>query len=64
MKQVNIYYDSDADISHIKGKKIAIIGFGSQGYAHALNLKDSGYECRCRTEKRRKIMGTCPKNRN
>ncbi|GBD03707.1 Ketol-acid reductoisomerase (NAD(+)) [bacterium HR19] len=42
MKQVNIYYDSDADISHIKGKKIAIIGFGSQGYAHALNLKDSG----------------------
>ena len=38
----NIYYDKDADLNLLNGKKIAIIGFGSQGHAHALNLKDSG----------------------
>jgi len=43
-RKVNIYYDKDADISYIKDKKVAIIGFGSQGHAHALNLKDSGVE--------------------
>ncbi|MBK5187888.1 MAG: ketol-acid reductoisomerase, partial [Gemmatimonadaceae bacterium] len=37
-----MYYDSDADLARLKGKTIAIIGFGSQGHAHALNLKDSG----------------------
>ena len=37
-----IYYDKDADLSLIQGKKVAIIGYGSQGHAHALNLKDSG----------------------
>jgi ketol-acid reductoisomerase len=42
--KVNIYYDKDANISYIKDKKVAIIGFGSQGHAHALNLKDSGVE--------------------
>lgn len=39
---LNVYYDKDADIQLIKNKKIAIIGYGSQGHAHALNLKDSG----------------------
>ena len=39
---MQVYYDSDADVNLIKGKKIAIIGYGSQGHAHALNLKDSG----------------------
>ena len=39
---MKVYYDSDADISLIKNKKVAIIGYGSQGHAHALNLKDSG----------------------
>ncbi len=38
------YYDKDADISLIQGKKVAIIGYGSQGHAHALNLKDSGVQ--------------------
>ncbi|MEK0415431.1 MAG: ketol-acid reductoisomerase, partial [Actinomycetota bacterium] len=38
----NVYYDKDADISIIRGKKVAVIGYGSQGHAHALNLKDSG----------------------
>ncbi|RMH12801.1 MAG: ketol-acid reductoisomerase, partial [Gammaproteobacteria bacterium] len=39
---MNIYYDKDADLSIIQGKTVAIIGYGSQGYAHANNLKDSG----------------------
>ncbi|MEN9460067.1 MAG: ketol-acid reductoisomerase [Pseudomonadota bacterium] len=39
---MNIFYDKDADLSLIKGKKVAIIGYGSQGHAHANNLKDSG----------------------
>jgi ketol-acid reductoisomerase len=39
---MRVYYDSDADVSLIKAKKVAIIGFGSQGHAHANNLKDSG----------------------
>jgi len=39
-----IYYDKDANIEHLKGKKVAIIGYGSQGHAHALNLKDSGLD--------------------
>jgi ketol-acid reductoisomerase len=37
-----IYYDNDADLSLLKGKKIAILGYGSQGHAHAQNLRDSG----------------------
>jgi len=41
---LNIYYDKDADLSLIKSKKVAIIGYGSQGHAHANNLKDSGVD--------------------
>jgi ketol-acid reductoisomerase len=37
-----MYYDNDADLTQIQGKKVAVIGYGSQGHAHALNLKDSG----------------------
>jgi ketol-acid reductoisomerase len=39
-----IYYDQDADLGLLKGKKIAIIGYGSQGHAHANNLKESGFD--------------------
>ncbi|MFA7666695.1 MAG: ketol-acid reductoisomerase [Burkholderiaceae bacterium] len=39
---MKVFYDKDCDIKLIKGKKVAIIGYGSQGHAHALNLKDSG----------------------
>src|SRR5512145_2022032 len=39
-----IYYDQDADLGLLKGKSIAIIGYGSQGHAHALNLRDSGQD--------------------
>lgn len=39
---MRVYYDRDADINLIKGKKVCIVGYGSQGHAHALNLRDSG----------------------
>ena len=39
-----IFYDKEADLSIIKGRKVAVLGFGSQGHAHALNLKDSGVD--------------------
>ena len=39
---MRVYYDRDADVNLIKGKKVVIVGYGSQGRAHALNLKDSG----------------------
>ena len=41
---MQIFYDKDCDLSIIQGKKVAIIGYGSQGHAHALNLKDSGVD--------------------
>ncbi len=41
---MNIYYDKDCDLSIIQGKKVAIVGYGSQGHAHANNLKDSGVD--------------------
>ena len=40
----NIYYDSDANFEHLQGKTIAVIGYGSQGHAHALNAKESGMD--------------------
>ncbi len=39
-----IYYDSDADLAALRGKKVAVIGYGSQGHAHALNMKESGVD--------------------
>ncbi len=44
---MRVFYDRDADTALIKGKKVAIIGYGSQGHAHALNLKDSGVRELC-----------------
>jgi ketol-acid reductoisomerase len=41
---MQLYYDKDADLKHLKGKKITIVGYGSQGHAHANNLRDSGME--------------------
>jgi ketol-acid reductoisomerase len=43
---MNIYYDKDADLSLLRDKKITIVGYGSQGHAHALNLRDSGMDVR------------------
>src|SRR3954468_13403755 len=41
-----VFYDSDADLSIIQGRKVAVIGYGSQGHAHALSLRDSGVDMR------------------
>ncbi|MEO5746259.1 MAG: ketol-acid reductoisomerase, partial [Terracoccus sp.] len=41
-----MFYDDDADLSIIQGRKVAVIGYGSQGHAHALNLRDSGVDVR------------------
>ncbi|HIK64754.1 MAG TPA: ketol-acid reductoisomerase, partial [Henriciella marina] len=43
---MKVYYEQDADLGLIKAKKVAVIGYGSQGHAHALNLKDSSVEVR------------------
>src|SRR5260370_37493594 len=42
----NLYYDDSADLTLIQSKKVAIIGYGSQGHAHSLNLRDSGVSVR------------------
>src|SRR5918996_1018159 len=52
---VNAYYDKDADLSVLSGKAIGIIGYGSQGHAHALNLKDSGQKV---------VVGLYPESRS
>ena len=39
---MRVYYDRDADVNLVKGKKLAVVGYGSQGHAHAMNLRDSG----------------------
>jgi ketol-acid reductoisomerase len=44
---MRVYYDRDADVNLIKGKKVAIVGYGSQGHAHVLNLRDSGVKEVC-----------------
>ncbi len=44
MKQLNVYYDRDCNLDLIKSKRVAMIGFGSQGHAHAENLRDSGVD--------------------
>ena len=41
-----MYYDDDADLSIIQGRTVAVIGYGSQGHAHALSLRDSGVDVR------------------
>ena len=44
MADKDIFYDDDADLSLLEGKVVAILGYGSQGHAHALNLRDSGVQ--------------------
>jgi len=44
---MRVYYDRDADINLVKGKKVAVIGYGSQGHAHVLNMRDSGVKDVC-----------------
>src|ERR1700737_3232031 len=42
----SIYYDTDADLALLDGRKVAVLGYGSQGHAHALNMRDSGIDVR------------------
>lgn len=58
---ITVYYDSDADLSIIQGKKVAILGYGSQGHAHALNLQESGVDV---TVGLRKSSSSCLKAKN
>jgi ketol-acid reductoisomerase len=46
---MQVYYDKDCDLSIIQGKKVSILGFGSQGHAHACNLKESGVDVTVRS---------------
>jgi ketol-acid reductoisomerase len=55
---MKVYHDDDADVAALTGKKIAILGYGSQGHAHALNLKDSGMDVRVGL---RADSASCPK---
>jgi len=41
---MRVYYDKDADLARLEGKTVAVLGYGSQGHAHSLNLRDSGVE--------------------
>ena len=52
---MNIYHDEDADLEPLQGKKIAVIGYGSQGHAHALNLRDSGCDVRVGLRPRQRV---------
>jgi ketol-acid reductoisomerase len=47
-----LYYDTDANLEFLNGQTVAIIGYGSQGHAHALNLRDSGVNV---------LVGLCPR---
>src|SRR3990167_2054091 len=51
-----IYYEKDADLKYLKGKTIAVIGYGSQGHAHALNLKESGQNVIVGLRKEREVF--------
>ena len=44
MKMAKVYYDKDVTVNVLKEKKVAIIGYGSQGHAHAQNLRDTGFD--------------------
>jgi ketol-acid reductoisomerase len=53
---MKVYYDKDADLSLIKGKKVTIVGYGSQGHAHAQNLTDSGVKVTVGLRKGRRFV--------
>ena len=53
-----IYYDDDADLELVRGRKVAVIGYGSQGHAHALSLRDSGVDVRVGLPETSKSRGT------
>jgi len=60
---MTMYYDQDADLAHLDGKKVAILGYGSQGHAHALNLKESGVDRCGRAASGQRFLGPGPTGR-
>ena len=58
-----MFYDSDADLSVIQGRKVAVIGYGCQGHAHALSLRDSGVDVRVGLQPRVVVAGPRPRRR-
>ena len=52
-----MFYDSDADLSVIQGRNVAVIGYGSQGHAHALSLRDSGVDVRVGLRRSSRVGG-------
>jgi hypothetical protein len=54
---MKVYYEKDADLSLIKGKKVTIVGYGSQGHAHAQNLDDSGVKVTVGAAQGRRVVG-------
>ena len=54
---MKVYYEKDADLSLIKGKKVTIVGYGSQGHAHAQNLNDSGVKVTVGPAQGRRVVG-------
>ncbi len=57
MANAKIYYQEDCNLSLLEGKTIAVIGYGSQGHAHALNCKGVRMSCHHRTLRRQQILG-------
>ena len=60
---VRVYYDADADRGRLAGRTFAIIGYGSQGHAHALNLRDSGAKVVVGLRQGRRLLGARPRPR-
>ena len=59
-----IFYQEDCNLAELEGKKIAIIGYGSQGHAHALNLKEFRMRCNHRSLRRKQVMGKSRSSRD
>ena len=53
---MQVYYDRDADLGYLKGKRVTILGYGSQGHAHANNLRDSGVEVIVGLEPEKRVL--------
>ena len=58
-----LFYEKDCNLNLLEGKKVAVIGYGSQGHAHSLNLKESGVDVIVGLYKRKQILGKSRKSR-
>ena len=58
-----LYYEQDCDLNLLKDKTVAVIGYGSQGHAHALNLHESGVNVIVETIRRQQVLESCGRRR-